>query len=75
MGPNKTYELLKSKGNHIRQPLDLKKIFANNETNMSLISKVYKQVIKLKIRKTNNQVKKCGKDLKRHFPKKRYTDG
>ena len=51
MGPNKTYELLKSKGNHIRQPLDLKKIFANNETNMSLISKVYKQVIQLSIKK------------------------
>ena len=57
MGPNKTYELLKSKGNHIRQPLDLKTMFANNETNMSLISKVYKQVIGLNNPKQTTQSK------------------
>ena len=36
MGPNETYKLLHSKGNHKikRQPMDLgEKIFANDETN------------------------------------------
>ena len=41
-----------------RQPLEWEKIIANETTDKGLISKVYKQLIKLSARKTNNPVKK-----------------
>ena len=52
-----------------RQPSEWENIVANETTGKGLISKIYKRLIQLTIRKTNNPIKKGGKDLNRHFSK------
>ena len=52
-----------------RQCSEWEKIIANETTDKGLISKIYKQLIQLNARKTNNPIKKWGKDLNRHFSK------
>ena len=54
-----------------RQPSELEKIITNETTDKELIFKIYKQFIKVNIRKTSNPIKKWEEDLN-IFPKKTY---
>ena len=60
-----------------RQPTEWERIFANDISYKGLVSKIYKELIRLNTQKINNLVRNWVGDMNKYFPKKtsrRLTD-
>ena len=51
------------------------KIIGNETMDKGVISNIYKQLMQLNTRETNNPIKKVGKITKQTFLQRRHTDG
>ena len=58
-----------------RQPSEWEKIIGNETMDKGVISNIYKQLMQLNTRETNNPIKKVGKITKQTFLQRRHTDG
>ena len=70
MGPNKLKSFYRAKetiNRMKRQPSEWEKAITNEATEKVIISRIYKQLIKLNIKKRNNPIKKMGRRPKQTF--------
>ena len=65
---SRAYRIFLDQGTNLC-PSEWKKIIANETTDKGLNSKIFKQLLQINTRKTNNTIKKWGKDLYSRFSK------